>query len=124
MYKLSARVLSLALICGVAVVAAASSPNEELPAGPAREAAANACLSCHEARIIVQQRLSKAAWTREVDKMTKWGAPVDPKDHDALVDYFSAKFGTEQAAYVAPKTASESASKSRVKTRSQVTGDR
>ena len=104
MYRLSASVLTLVLICGVAIVAAASSPNEELPAGAAKEAADNACLSCHEARIIVQQRLSKAAWTREVDKMAKWGAPVDPKDHDALIDYFSANFGTEQAAYAAPRT--------------------
>lgn len=111
MYKLSASVLTFALICGAAVVAAASSPNEELPAGPAQEAAANACLSCHEARIIVQQRLSKAAWTREMDKMTKWGAPVDPKDRDALIDYFSANFGPDQPVYSAPKTASESASK-------------
>jgi hypothetical protein len=115
MYKLNSRVLTFALICGASVAASASSPNEELPAGPAQEMAANACLSCHEARIIVQQRLSKAAWTREVDKMTKWGAPVDPKDHDALVDYLSANFGPEQPPYTAPKTASETASKSRAK---------
>lgn len=115
MYKLSASVLTFALICGATVVAAASSPNEELPAGPAQEAAANACLSCHEARIIVQQRQSKAAWTREVDKMAKWGAPVDPKDRDALIDYFSANFAPEQAAYAAPRTASEAPSKSHKK---------
>ena len=113
MFRLDVSFLTVALICSAAAVASASSPNEELPAGPAQETAANACLSCHEARIIVQQRLSKAAWTREVDKMTKWGAPVDPKDHDALVDYFSANFGPEQAAYVAPKTSSESGAKSK-----------
>ena len=28
-----------------------------------------ACLECHDAAVIVQQRLSKAAWTKEVDKM-------------------------------------------------------
>jgi len=115
MFRLSG-LLAVALLCGSAAVAVAVSPNEELPAGPAQEAAANACLSCHEARIIVQQRLSKAAWAREVDKMTKWGAPVDPKDHDALVDYFSANFGPDQAAYVAPKTTNAlAASKSKPK---------
>src|ERR1700687_2040617 len=113
MFRLSTSLLTLALMGGAAVAAGAASPNEELPAGPVQETAANACLSCHEARIIVQQRLSKAAWTKEVDKMTKWGAPVDAKDHDALVDYFSANFGTDQAAYVAPKTAGAEASKSR-----------
>lgn len=116
MYKLKTAVMTL-LLSGLAGIAVASSPNEELPAGPTQEAAANACLSCHEARIIVQQRLSKAAWTREVDKMAKWGAPVDPKDRDALIDYFSAKFGQEQAAYAAPRTASEPASKPRSKTK-------
>jgi len=51
---------------------------------------------CHEARIIVQQRLSKAAWTKEVDKMTKWGALVDPSDRDALIDYLSTNFAPDQ----------------------------
>jgi hypothetical protein len=73
-----------------------------------QEKATTACTSCHEARIVVQQRLSKAAWTKEVDKMVKWGADVDPKDHDALVDYLSANFGPEQPAYVAPKSSSKS----------------
>jgi hypothetical protein len=103
MFRLNASVLLFALMCATTVFAA-SSPNEQLPAGPMQEKAAGACLSCHEARIIVQQRLSKAAWTREVDKMMKWGAAVDVADHDALIDYFSANFGAEQGAYVAPVT--------------------
>jgi hypothetical protein len=114
MFKLSASVLTVSLMC-VGIAAGAASPNEQLPAGPVQEKATAACLSCHEARIIVQQRLSKAAWTREVDKMTKWGAEVDPKDRDALIDYFSANFGPDQPPYSAPTTAGESASKSRTK---------
>ena len=104
MFRLSASVLTVALICAAGVAVAASSPNEQLPAGPMQEKAAAACLSCHEARIIVQQRLSQAAWTREMDKMVKWGAEVDPQDRDALIDYFSANFGPDQPPYVAPKT--------------------
>ena len=91
-----------------AVAMRAASPNEQLPAGPMQEKATAACTTCHEARIIVQQRLSKSAWTREVDKMVKWGAEVDPKDRDALIDYLSANFTPEQPAYVAPKTAGRS----------------
>ena len=90
-----------------------SSPNEQLPAGAAKEKAAAACLTCHEARIIVQQRLSSAAWAKEVDKMTKWGAEVDPKDRDALIEYLSANFGPDQPAYSAPKSANESKSKAK-----------
>ena len=115
MFRLNASVLAVALICTLRIAAAASSPNDQLPAGPLQEKAAAACLSCHEARIIVQQRLSKAAWTREMDKMVKWGAEVDPQDRDALIDYFSANFGSDQPAYVAPKTEGATISKSRSK---------
>lgn len=115
MFRLSASVLTVALICATGVAADKASPNEQLPAGPVQEKAAAACLSCHEARIIVQQRLTKAAWTREMDKMVKWGAEVDPQDRDALIDYFSANFGSDQPAYVAPKTAGATISKSRSK---------
>jgi hypothetical protein len=58
-----------------------------------------ACTECHEARIILQQRLSKATWTKEVDKMIKWGAVVDAHDHDALIDYLSTNFTVDQPAY-------------------------
>ncbi|MGB7148977.1 MAG: hypothetical protein WBD45_07470 [Terriglobales bacterium] len=80
-----------------------------------QQKAAAACSTCHEARIIIQQRLSKPAWTREVDKMIKWGAEVDPNDRDNLIDYLSTNFGADQPAYVAPKTATESQSKLKTK---------
>ncbi len=79
--------------------------NQELPAGAMQQKTATACLECHEARIIVQQRLSKAVWTREVDKMMKWGAVLDAADRDALVDYLSTNFSPEQPAYSASRTA-------------------
>ena len=105
--------LVLAPLC-TEVAVAQSSPNEQLPAGPAKEKTEAACLTCHEARIIVQQRLSKAAWTKELDKMIKWGAEVDPKDYDALIDYFTANFGPDQPAYTAPRSATESKSQNKI----------
>ena len=81
--------------------------NEELPAGAMQQKATTACLECHEARIIVQQRLSKAVWTREVDKMVKWGAIVDANDRDELIDYLSGNFGPERPEYSAARTAHE-----------------
>lgn len=75
-----------------------------LPSGPMAEKAATACTECHEARIILQQRLSKAAWTKEVDKMTKWGAVVDPADRDALIDYLSTNFSPDKPAYEPQRT--------------------
>jgi hypothetical protein len=72
-----------------------------------QQTATTACLECHEARIIVQQRLSKAVWTKEVDKMVKWGAVVDANDRDALIDYLSGNFGPGQPEYSAPRSAQE-----------------
>ena len=78
----------------------------DLPAGPMQAKATTACLECHEARIILQQRLSKAAWTKEVDKMTKWGAVVGPADRDALIDYLSSNFSPDKPAQEAQRTSS------------------
>jgi len=69
-----------------------------LPPGPMQGKATTACTECHEARIILQQRLSRAAWVKEVDKMIRWGALVNAKDHDALVDYLSANFSPDKTA--------------------------
>jgi hypothetical protein len=107
--------LTLVLLCSAGAAVAQSSPNEQLPAAAAKEKAEAACQTCHEARIIVQQRLGKASWTKEVDKMIKWGAGVDPKDRDALIDYFTANFGPDQPAYIAPRSATEQASQIKTK---------
>lgn len=77
----------------------------DLPAGPMQAEATTACTECHEARIILQQRLSKAAWTKEVDKMTKWGAVVEPADRDALIDYLTVNFNPDKPAYDPSHTA-------------------
>ena len=82
----------------------AFSLTENLPPGTMQQKATTACTECHEGRIILQQRLSKAAWTKEVDKMIKWGALVDETDHDALIDYLSTNFGVDQPAYQAPRS--------------------
>ena len=80
---------------------------EDLPAGAMQAKATTSCTECHEARIILQQRISKAAWSKEVDKMVKWGAVVDAGDHDALIDYLSTNFNPDQPPYSPPRTASE-----------------
>jgi|SRR5215467_3097624 len=85
----------LALAC--AALLWAQPQSVDLPAGDAQGKAKVACLECHDAHIIVQQRLSKTAWGKEVDKMVKWGAVVDPKDRDALVDYLSNNFPPDKA---------------------------
>ena len=84
--------------------------NDALPAGAMQQKATTACLECHEARIILQQRLSKPAWTKEVDKMTKWGAVVDAADRDALIDYLSTNFSPDKPPYTPPRSSREKTS--------------
>jgi len=97
--------LALAQLC----FAQAGKAAADLPAGPMQAKATTACTECHETRIVLQQRLNQAAWTREVDKMIQWGAVVDPADRDALIGYLSTNFGTDKEPYQAPRTASERA---------------
>jgi len=109
--KMLYKILALALLMPasglVAQTSVAAKVTADLPAGPMQAKATTACLECHEARIILQQRLSKPAWTKEVDKMTKWGAVVDPADRDALIDYLSTNFSPDKPAYEPQRTAVE-----------------
>jgi mono/diheme cytochrome c family protein len=51
------------------------------------------CVPCHSLRIIHSQRLARAAWVRELDKMAGWGASI--KDRDALLEYLAANYGND-----------------------------
>jgi hypothetical protein len=106
MWKRSWLAFTLAAgLLGTRSSRAQSLPVPVLPPGPMQNKATTACTECHETRIVVQQRLSKAAWTKEVDKMIKWGAVVDAQDHDALIEYLSTSFGTDRPAYVPDRLA-------------------
>ena len=62
------------------------------PAAPGEAVFKRACLSCHGADLIEQQRLSPTGWTREVEKMMRWGAAVSEADKAALVDYLAGRY--------------------------------
>lgn len=68
----------------------------DLPPGPVQAKARTACLECHDSGIIVQQRLSRADWTKEVNKMVRWGATVAPEDREAFIEYFASNFGPDK----------------------------
>lgn len=77
---------------------AAAHAQQDLPEGKGVELARNKCVTCHEADLIVSQRLSKPGWTREVEKMIRWGAKVTDAEKEVLIDYFSAHFAPRKAA--------------------------
>lgn len=116
--QLSATVLMLVLIASAGSFGQHSNfakPATDLPPGAMQSKASTACTECHEARIILQQRLSKAAWTKEVDKMIKWGAFVEPNDRDALIDYLSSNFSVDQPQYQPSRTSTEKKSSAQSK---------
>jgi DMSO/TMAO reductase YedYZ molybdopterin-dependent catalytic subunit len=83
---------------GVNVVNALSAPaaRAESPSLPALEPPStfkNACLACHDEDVIRQQRLSRAQWDGEINKMTGWGATVPDQDRSALLEYLSGRYG-------------------------------
>jgi cytochrome c5 len=79
--------LALSLVFGAAAIQA-----QDLPSGPGQEVVAARCLTCHEADLITQQRLSRAGWGRELDKMVRWGAVVDAGEREPMLDYLAAHF--------------------------------
>lgn len=103
MWKPSALLVGLMVILSVACIWAQSSSVPQLPEGPMKSKVTTACTECHDAQIVLQQRLSKPAWGKEVDKMTKWGALVEPADRDGFIDYLSSNFPPDKAAYQAPR---------------------
>jgi len=94
----------LALLLSLTCAAVLCAESADLPSGPLQAKVKSACLGCHDSGIIVQQRLGKAAWTKEVDKMTKWSAVVDLGDRDAFIEYLSTNFPGDKEPYVAPRT--------------------
>ena len=86
--------LSLAALLGPP--AAAQVPQRGLPPGLMQEKARTACLGCHTAGIITQQQLDRRVWTKEIDKMIRWGAPVNPEDREDMIDYFAQNFGPRE----------------------------
>jgi len=51
------------------------------------------CLTCHDADMIEQQRLTPTGWTRSVEKMMRWGAAVSDAEKQPLIDYLASRFG-------------------------------
>uniref|UniRef100_Q01QB0 Quinohemoprotein amine dehydrogenase alpha subunit haem binding domain-containing protein n=1 Tax=Solibacter usitatus (strain Ellin6076) TaxID=234267 RepID=Q01QB0_SOLUE len=52
------------------------------------------CVPCHSLRIIHSNRLSRAGWNKELDKMAGWGTKYS--DRDAILEYLVANFGDDK----------------------------
>ena len=71
----------------------------EFPPGPGKPLADQACLACHAADLIRQQRLTEKQWTASVNKMIGWGAEVPEARKAELIAYLVANFGPENTKF-------------------------
>lgn len=65
---------------------------ELLPPGDGRELVLNSCASCHNLKIVVQARMSRADWAKSVNDMIQRGAPVFPEEIEPITTYLSKAF--------------------------------
>jgi len=63
-----------------------------LPAANDRELVLNSCGSCHNMRVVVDARKSRADWGKCVNDMIQRGAPLFPEEIDPIVAYLSKAF--------------------------------
>jgi DMSO/TMAO reductase YedYZ molybdopterin-dependent catalytic subunit len=56
----------------------------------------DACIGCHAEDMIAGQTLTRPQWEREIDKMTRWGAPVKAGDRDAIIEFLLSHFGPKR----------------------------
>lgn len=96
--KLSFALVAMILAASGSFSRTTRAAQQDLPEGKGAELARDKCVTCHEADLIVSQRLSRQGWTREVDKMIRWGAPVSDSEKEVLIDYLAAHFKPRSAA--------------------------
>jgi sulfite oxidase len=72
-----------------------ATPHSEMAAAPPVLSAPvqSSCIGCHGEDMIAGQKLTRAQWEREVDKMTRWGAAVKPEDRETIIDFLLSHFG-------------------------------
>ena len=92
------RSWNVAAQAGVEVVKQIQATPQPAESGttPAPPQLKSVCGVCHEDDVIRQQRLTRAQWDRELNKMAGW-MPADrqpsPSDRETLLNYLSATFG-------------------------------
>lgn len=106
--------LSLAAAAGLLFLGASSAPKPlrsgaplpefgvqlaELPPGQGKAIADRACLQCHSADMLRQQRLTEKQWTAEVTKMAGWGADVKDEEKAELIAYLLKNFGADAGSF-------------------------
>ncbi len=83
------------LILGIFCAATAAFAADQAVIARGQKEEARSCIPCHSLRLIHSQRLTRAAWSKELDKMAGWGTVIG--DREALLEYLAANYGDDKA---------------------------
>jgi hypothetical protein len=91
MWRSAAAIGPAALVAGLAIgLATDRSPAQTanpLPPGEHMPLVLGACIPCHSAEMVAQQRLDRATWEAIVDRMITYGAPITPETRPLILQY-------------------------------------
>lgn len=76
-----------------------------LPPGEGRQSVLESCTGCHNLRVVVHARLSRAGWSKDLNDMIQRGAPLFPEEIEPLTAYLSKVFGADVPKLVNVNTA-------------------
>ena len=92
MWRSGSIALAAALTGFAAGLAAGQSANP-LPPGEHMPLVLGACIPCHSAEMVAQQRLDRATWEAIVDRMIGYGAPITPETRPLILRYLETRLG-------------------------------
>src|SRR5438445_9480757 len=63
-----------------------------IPEGKGSDVFQTSCMSCHDDKPVGTLKRDRAAWAREIEKMTNWGAYVPAERKEELIEYLMMVF--------------------------------
>jgi len=90
------RHLPLALL--IVVLSSRLAPGQEVPLPPGKgvESVTGICSICHGLDLVTEQRQDRDGWTRIVDQMIRFGAPIPSGERQVIIDYLTTHFSPAQ----------------------------
>lgn len=82
------------LLCAGAAMAMMALAADQATLDRGQKEEKTVCLPCHSLRLIHSQRLSRATWNKELDKMGGWG--IKYSDRAALLEFLVANYGDDK----------------------------
>jgi hypothetical protein len=84
-------VLGIGLAGGLGVGRSLAQPGNPLPPGEHMPLVLGACIPCHSAEMVAQQRLDRKTWEAIVDRMVSYGAPITPETKPLILEYLATR---------------------------------